>query len=112
VNRQKFFLKGVLMKKFFALELAVEFYQASKGIKLPRHLKDQYLRACSSVALNLAEGSAKPTAKDRAKFYYIALGSHRECQTILKLHGQNAGSVWQKGDFLGACLYKLCKGIT
>jgi four helix bundle protein len=112
VNRQKFFLKGVPLKKFFTLELAIEFYQASKGIRLPRHLRDQYLRACSSVALNLAEGSAKPTAKDRAKFYYIALGSHRECQTILKLNGQNAGSVMQKCDYLGACLYKLCKGTA
>jgi four helix bundle protein len=100
------------MKQLFALELAIDFYQMSKNLHLPRHLKDQYLRACSSVALNLAEGSAKPTAKDRAKFYHIALGSHRECQTILKLHGQNVGLLWQKSDFLGACLYKLCKGIT
>lgn len=53
------------MKKLFALELTIEFYQASKDIKLPAHLRDQHLRACSSVALNLAEGSAKPTAKDR-----------------------------------------------
>ena len=36
-------------------------------------LKDQFKRAASSIVLNLAEGSAKPTAKDRKKFYYISL---------------------------------------
>jgi four helix bundle protein len=74
-------------------------------------LKNQYLRACSSVALNLAEGSAKPTVSDRRKFYYIALGSLRECQTILKLHAQTQIVVTQKADYLGACLYKLCKAM-
>ena len=43
------------MKPFFTLELAIAFYQASKGIYLPAHLKSQFLRACSSVALNLSE---------------------------------------------------------
>ena len=97
------------MKKFFTLELAVEFYEASRGIPMQPHLKSQYLRACSSVALNLSEGSAKPTASDRRKFYHIALGSHRECQTILRLHGQAPAQVRTKADFLGVCLYRLCK---
>lgn len=97
------------MKKLFALELAVEFYQISKSLKFPSHLKDQYLRACSSIALNLSEGSAKPTAADRRRFYHIALGSLRECQTILKLHLDGHTFAHTKADFLGACLYKLCK---
>ena len=99
------------MKSFFTLELAVEFYQISKGLKLPSHLRDQYLRACSSVALNLSEGSAKPTIADRRKFYYIALGSIRECQTLLKLHGQNDLIIWQKADFLGLCIFKLYQAM-
>ena len=99
------------MKPFFALELAVEVYQSTKDLRLPAHLKSQYLRACSSIALNLSEGSAKPTQSDRRKFYFIALGSLRECQTILRLHGLEKGDVWQKIDFLGVCIYRLCQAV-
>ena len=99
------------MKPFFTLDLAVEFYQISKDLRLPAHLKNQYLRACSSVALNLSEGSAKPTVADRRRFYFIALGSFRECQTILRLYGHSQPVVAKKADFLGACLYRLCKAV-
>ena len=99
------------MKSFFTLELAVEFYQISKDLKLPTHLKDQFLRACSSVALNLSEGSAKPTKADRRKFYYVALGSTRECQTLLRLYGQGQADLTKKADFLGICIYKLCQAM-
>lgn len=99
------------MKSFFTLELAVEFYRLSKGLKMPAHLKSQYLRACSSIALNLSEGSAKPTLADRKKFYFIALGSLRECQTILRLHDGELGSYKQKAEFLGICLYRLCQAV-
>src|SRR4051812_3877300 len=96
------------MKSFFALELAIEFYQSTRAIKLPSHLRDQFLRACSSISLNLSEGSAKPTLADRRKFYFIALGSTRECQIILKLYGF-FGEAARKADFLGVCVYKLCQ---
>ena len=96
------------MKQFFTLNLAIEFHQGSQSLKLPTYLRDQFLRASSSVVLNLSEGSAKPTAADRRKFYYIALGSVRECQTILRLHGQSGGPLFDRADFLGACVYKLC----
>jgi four helix bundle protein len=99
------------VKSFFTLELAIDFYQASKGLRLPAHLQSQYLRACSSVAMNLSEGSAKPTVADRKKFYFIALGSFRECQTILRLHGHTHSALIKKSDFLGACLYKLCQSM-
>ncbi len=99
------------MTSFFTLDLAVEFYQLSKGLRLPSHLKSQFLRACSSIALNLSEGSAKPTVADRRKFYFVALGSLRECQTILRLHGQTQTCILKKADFLGACLYKLCQAM-
>ena len=99
------------MKPFFTLDLAIDFYQTSKGLKLPQHLKSQYLRACSSIALNLSEGSAKPTIADRRKFYHIALGSLRECQTILRLHDQTSSSTIKKADFLGVCLYRLCQAV-
>ena len=59
----------------------------------------------------LSEGSAKPTVADRRNFYFIALGSLRECQTILRLHGQTQTFIQKKADFLGACLYKLCQAM-
>jgi four helix bundle protein len=99
------------MKSFYTLELAIEVYELSKNLRMPSHLKNQFLRSCSSIALNLSEGSAKPTRADRKKFYYFALGSLRESQTILKLHNLSSGLVWQKLDFLGICLYKLCKSV-
>lgn len=54
----------------------------------------------------LAEGTAKPTAKDRRKFYRIALGSFREVQCFLELSGNL--ELLESADILGAHLYKLC----
>lgn len=99
------------MKPFFTLNLAIDFHDMSKNLKLPNYLKDQFLRASSSIALNFSEGSAKPTVADRRRFYYIALGSIRECQTILRLHGHNDTAQFKDADFLGACVYKLCKAM-
>ncbi len=40
--------------------------------------RDQLQRAIGSIAANLAEGHARPSTKERAKFYNYALGSARE----------------------------------
>jgi four helix bundle protein len=53
------FTKEKRMKTFRTLDLAVEFYSLVENIKAPSHLKEQLLRAASSVPLNLAEGNAK-----------------------------------------------------
>lgn len=96
------------MKTFRKLNLAVEFYQKNKDLKLPSwHLQDQFDRALISVVLNLSEGSAKPTAKDRRKFYHISLGSFREVQALLLITDNN--NLIEGSDSLGAYLYKLCK---
>ncbi len=95
------------MTKFRTLEIAKKFYREAKGLRLKQPLKNQYDRALLSIVLNLAEGSAKPTAKDRKKFYSIALGSFREVQTIVEL--TDNWTLFQKSDVLGAHLYKLVK---
>lgn len=70
-----------------ALETAVEAY----GIcdELPREsatgLRDQLRRAVQSVPLNIAEGSSRYTARDKAQFFRIARGSVFECVAILDL---------------------------
>ena len=88
-------------------DLAVELYQLAKGVRVSRHLKDQLVRAASSVALNLAEGSGRRGEKDRLHFFTIAFGSLREVQSIIKL--ENLISLDAKADHLGACLYKLTR---
>ena len=50
-----------------------------------RSIKDQLERASLSIVLNLAEGSAKTTAKERARFYSIAYASLRETQVLLEI---------------------------
>ena len=90
-----------------AKNLAIEFYKECFILKITDGvIKDQFKRASLSIPLNISEGSAKPTRKDRAKFYSIALGSLRETTTILEIIGNNK-ELLNKADVLGAHLYKL-----
>ena len=95
------------MKNFRTLDAAIAFYQVAKLQKFRRPLQDQYDRALLSVVLNLSEGNAKPTARDRRKFFYTALASFREVQTLLLISDRH--SLHSKSDSLGAMLYCLCK---
>ncbi|MBI3555806.1 MAG: four helix bundle protein, partial [Deltaproteobacteria bacterium] len=62
--------------------------------------------AASSIVLNLAEGSAKPTKKDRIRYYAMAFGSIRECQALSDLLTFNKAT--NEGlDKLAASTYKL-----
>ncbi|MGE4105652.1 MAG: four helix bundle protein [Bacteriovoracia bacterium] len=92
------------MKNFRTYQLARQLYQDCQSLSLRGPAKDQFERAMLSVVLNLAEGSAKPTGRDRKKFYSIALGSLREVQVILEMI--NAAQAKQ-ADTLGGSLYKL-----
>jgi len=95
------------MKTFRTLDLAIEFTRSACEIKYKGHLKEQLQRAASSIALNLSEGNAKGSAKEKRNFFHMAYGSLRECQTIFKLMGLDDGKLLQQADALGACLYKL-----
>ena len=95
------------VQKFKTYQLALEFYHNAQKLHLSYPLKDQFKRATLSIVLNLAEGSAKPTARDRSRFYYISLGSLREAQALLDIIGDVA--LAKQADQLGAYLYKLCK---
>ena len=96
-----------MLKNFRTYQLAIEFYRRCQEVKAPGFLKSQLLRAASSVALNLSEGTAKTSAKERQRFYGIALGSLRECQTALELNETNVLSLLDLADHLGASLYRL-----
>lgn len=93
------------MKNFRTYDLAMAFYCDCKGLKFKAPFKDQFDRALLSMLLNLVEGSAKPTSRDRRKFYAISLGSFREVQLILDLSG--ATHLLEKSDPVAASLYRL-----
>lgn len=97
------------MKNFLTLELAIQFYEHIEKLKVPKHFNDQLLRAASSISLNLAEGNAKFSRKDKVRFYQISMGSLRECQTIFRLAKVENENILKLADRLGGCLYKLMK---
>lgn len=96
-----------MLSDFRTYQLSLQFYRSCEKLRLPRHLKDQLLRASSSITLNLAEGHAKPSRRDQHRFYFIAFGSLRESQAILTLAGSAPAEVVGLADHLGACLYRL-----
>jgi len=104
---------GMSLENFRTYQCALEFYRACDQLRVPVYLKEQLIRASSSIALNLSEGSAKPTFRDRRKFYFVALGSLRECQAILDLVATpKEEKICTLSDSLGAQLFKLCKSQT
>jgi len=94
---------------FRTYELAVQFYRDTRDLALPRHLKDQFDRAASSIALNLHEGSAKSSRRDRLRYYEIAFGSIRECQAILRLVG--VAETHRGIDVLARHGFNLCRAL-
>ena len=99
------------LKNFRSYNLAVELYRACQTIKVPAYVKDQLMRAASSVALNLREGSAKPGPKDRRRFYLIAFASLREVQAITDLEQERCAKLVAEADVLAAHLYRLTRAL-
>ena len=99
------------MLNFKTFHIAVEFNRLCKPLCLPRHLKDQLNRAAASIALNLAEGYGKASQADKKRFYYIAMGSVRECQAALILAELTQSNAWCCLDKLAAHLFKLIRAM-
>ncbi len=97
------------MKNFRTYQLAVEFYKKSRNLNLKGNLKNQFDRASSSIVLNLAEGSGKFSQRDKCRFYKIAFGSLRECQSILTITDNETNEISLHLDNVAASLYKLIK---
>ena len=97
------------MINFRTYNLAVEFYKATRELKLCGSLKEQFSRASASIALNLAEGYGKPSKKDKNRFFHIAFGSARECFAILQLGEIKNPEILELANKLGAHLFKLIK---
>ncbi len=99
----------VFSSGFRTYDLAVEFAKICRQIKLPPDLKYQLDRASSSIALNLKEGSARRSEKERHQFYRIALGSFRECEAIFDIHPASEPELNGLLSRLGGSLYRLCR---
>jgi four helix bundle protein len=95
------------MKNFRTLELAVEFYGLAEKSEIKGNLRDQLLRAASSISLNLSEGNAKRTVNEKKRYYHTAYASSQECKTILRLAKVSESELNRVADHLGASLYKL-----
>jgi four helix bundle protein len=98
-----------MLKDFRAYQVSIQFYQRCKTFPVPLFLKDQLLRASSSVAMNLAEGSGKLSPKEQRRFYSISFGSLRECQAIFEMERIQDDELLALADKLGAMLFKLCR---
>ncbi len=94
---------------FRTYDLALEFHtQVTNEIqakKLRGPMKNQLERALLSIPLNLTEGASRTSAKERKRFYLIALGSFREVHCLIRLARMT--SLEAQADKLGAHLYRL-----
>ena len=94
-----------MIQKFRAYKLSIELYKQCKKMKLSHHMKDNLLRASSSVSYNLSEGWGRSYPKEKRKFYDYAMGSIREVQATLELEDING--VKPLADSIGAHIYRL-----
>jgi four helix bundle protein len=95
------------MNNFKTLDFAIEFYDEVTALEITGHLRDQLHRAASSITLNLSEGNAKGTAKEKRHFFQMAYASLRECQAIFRLLKIEDLKLMELTDKMGASLYKL-----
>lgn len=100
------------MKNFRTYDLALEFHRMIEAIEWPPYLRDQALRASSSIVLNVAEGAGLPSKKLKSKHYCIALGSLREVQAALDIHRDQNSKAKQAADNLAAHIFKLGQSVS
>lgn len=95
------------MKTFRTYQLSIQFNRATSKAAVPGHLRNQLLRAASSVTLKLGEGYGRIQKADQRRFFKIALGSLRECQACFALSEGVSSELEDLADHLAACLWKL-----
>ena len=68
-----------------ALDFAAWAHPTADALPSNDPTRSQLARASISIPLNIAEGNAKSSKRDRARFWQIALGSTFECAAILDI---------------------------
>lgn len=100
------------MKNFRTYEISKEFYRMIEQVEWPPHLRDQAMRAASSIVLHVAEGAGLPSKKQKSKHYNIAMGSLREVQAALEINSAaDTTKIEKAADHVAAHLYKLCQAM-
>lgn len=94
-----------MSSKLQVLELAIEQYHAIKKTAYKGEIRSQIERAALGVCLNLSEGNAKRTWKDKRRFFNISYASQQEVKTLLQIV-QNQHLEF-RADILAAKLYRL-----
>jgi four helix bundle protein len=94
-----------MLTNFRTYQLSLAVYEGCVPVKAPEYLRDQLVRAALSAVLNTAEGSAKPTPKERRRFFSMAYASCRETQALIQI--LKLKHLEPIADQLGACLYRL-----
>ena len=94
------------MSNFRTYDLAVLYFKECEKLRVAAFLRNQLDRAASSIVLNLAEGNARSTTKDRKRFFQIAYGSLKETQAILAISDASP-KILAMADILGAHIYRL-----
>lgn len=101
------------MKNFRTYAISKAFYHMIESVEWPSHLRDQALRAASSIVLNIAEGAGLPSKKQKARHYNIAMGSLREVQAALEINRHaDTTKIKIASDSVAAHLYKLCQSVS
>ena len=96
------------MKNFRAYSLGLNFYRSVQTVQLHMPFQDQLKRAAAGICLTLAEGSGKRTRADQNRYFYMALGSVREVQSIFDLNAASfSAEQHDMLDHLAASIYKL-----
>lgn len=85
---------------------------------IPTYTKSQLGRASLSVMLNIAEGSAKFSPKDRKNFFITARGSAFECASLISfLHDEGEVAkdfkidLYSSFDEISRILYAMIKNL-
>jgi four helix bundle protein len=98
-----------------ALQLAKNLHNEYQSFGLGyAYIKDQTKRAISSVCLNLCEGNAKRSLKDRRRFFDIAKGSIAEvsaCLDLMEAFGLISSSTHQQYKSEAVEVIKMLYGL-
>jgi four helix bundle protein len=80
-----------------------------------RHMRDQFMRAASSIPLNIAEGNGKLPFADRRRFFEISRGSAMECAAaldVLVVCGVVAEARISEGKLMLARIVRMLTGLA
>jgi four helix bundle protein len=106
----------VYRKAFEVSKIVYKLVKANNGIAV--YAKDQFGRAALSIMLNIAEGSAKISNKDRRNFFVIARASVFECASLLSfLTDENEieenlkSGIYEKLEEISRILYTMINNL-